>query len=236
MVHQGMILGEDGEKMSKSRGNVVNPDDIVTKYGADAMRLYEMFMGPLEAVKPWQTQQIAGVVRFLNRVFTLASKTSAEAAMNAETKQIMHRSIRKVTQDMDALGFNTAISQLMVFSNHLQTLEQVPGEAMRALTLLLSPMAPHLCEEVWQQLGHKDTLAYEPWPKWDEELCEEASITMAVQVNGKVKAEITLPQGANQDLAREAAMAAPKVIASIDGKEVKKFIYVPGKIVNIVAK
>ena len=272
LVHQGMILGEDGEKMSKSRGNVINPDDIVSQYGGDAMRcadlpirsltlaqstgpaslhisshlpapprvsrsLYEMFMGPLEAVKPWQTEQISGVVRFQARVYALAQRaaaTSEEAPMGEETLRLMHQTIQKVTNDVDALGFNTAISSMMVFSNHLQSLPAPPREPLLALTKLLSPFAPHLAEEVWQMLGGEETLAYEAWPSFDPALCVESSVTMGVQVNGKVRGQISLPKDADEATARELALAEPKVARFVDGKEVKKFIYVPGRIVNVV--
>jgi len=239
LVHQGMILGEDGEKMSKSRGNVVNPDDIVSLYGADAMRLYEMFMGPLEAVKPWQTQQISGVVRFQNRLHTLAARVAEaddDGAMGEETERLMHQTVRKVTKDIDALSFNTAIAQMMIFSNHLQALDRPPREAVRRLVLLVSPMAPHLGEEAWRMLGNADSLAYHPWPEYDEALCEESTVTMAVQVNGKVRSQLQLPKDADEAAVREAAFGDAKVLKFVDGKDVKKFIYVPGKIVNIVAK
>jgi len=251
LVHQGMILGADGEKMSKSRGNVINPDDIVDQYGADAMRLYEMFMGPLDAVKPWQTEQISGVVRFQKRVYALAARCAAEqqqaqeqgegeggddglATMDEETERKMHQTIKGVTADVDELGFNTAISKLMVFSNHLQGLEVIPAEPVRTLALLLSPLAPHLGEEVWQMLGGKDTLAYAPWPEYDEALCVENTVTMGVQVNGKVRAELTMAKDADEATVKELALALPKVAQFTEGKEIKKFIYVPGRIVNVV--
>ena len=243
LVHQGMILGEDGEKMSKSRGNVINPDVIVEQYGGDAMRMYEMFMGPLEAVKPWQTEQIAGVVRFRDRVYQLATKLAdakakgePPAEMSEETTRLMHQTIKKVTTDVETLGFNTAISAMMVFSNHLREVskEGVPEEALTKLTLCLSPFAPHLCEEVWSLLGHDDTLAYESWPTYDEALCEETTVTMGVQVNGKVRGEIQLPKDADEAMAKELALANDKVQKFTDGKEIKKFIYVPGRIVNVV--
>ena len=238
-----MILGEDGEKMSKSRGNVINPDVIVEQYGGDAMRMYEMFMGPLEAVKPWQTEQIAGVVRFRDRVYQLATKLAdakakgePPAEMSEETTRLMHQTIKKVTTDVETLGFNTAISAMMVFSNHLREVskEGVPEEALTKLTLCLSPFAPHLCEEVWSLLGHDDTLAYESWPTYDEALCEETTVTMGVQVNGKVRGEIQLPKDADEAMAKELALANDKVQKFTDGKEIKKFIYVPGRIVNVV--
>jgi len=241
LVHQGMILGEDGEKMSKSRGNVVNPDDIVDKYGGDAMRLYEMFMGPLEAVKPWQTEQISGVVRFQSKVFALTSKRVAagagadEAPMAEETARLMHQTVRKVTQDVESMSFNTAISQMMVFTNHLQSLsEPPPTEAMTKLTLCLAPFAPHLAEELWQMLGHGESISAATWPTYDEAMCEVTTVTMGVQVGGKVKSEITLEKTADADEAKAVALADEKVQKAIGGKEIKKFVYVPGRIVNFV--
>jgi len=241
LVHQGMILGEDGEKMSKSRGNVVNPDDIVDKYGADAMRMYEMFMGPLEAVKPWQTEQISGVVRFQNRVYALAGRAladneDADVPLGEETRRLMHQTIRKVTGDVDTLGFNTAISAMMVFSNHLQSLQTVPREPVANLLLLLSPFAPHLAEEGWQTLGHAESLAYEPWPQFDEALCEESTVTLGVQVNGKVRAQVQLPKDADEALAKELAFELEPILKWTKDKDLKKFIYVPGRIINIVVK
>lgn len=237
LVHQGMILGSDGEKMSKSRGNVINPDDIVSQYGADAMRLYEMFMGPLDAVKPWQTEQISGVVRFQRRIYGLVTRASAQPSdvpMAEETLRLMHQTIKKVSEDVEKLAFNTVISQLMVFSNHLQGLEQLPQEPVRNIVLMLSPFAPHLGEEAWQLLGGTASLAYESWPEYDEELCVESTITMAVQVNGKVRGEVTIEKAADEGIVEQLALAVPAVAQYTQGKEIKKFIYVPGKIVNVV--
>ena len=237
LVHQGMILGEDGEKMSKSRGNVINPDEIVELYGGDAMRLYEMFMGPLEAVKPWQTEQISGVVRFERRVYELARRASDDVEAGEDTTRLLHQTIKKVTNDVEALGFNTAISQMMILSTHLQALDgAVPAAAVRDLALLLSPMAPHLAEECWQMLGGTASLAYEAWPEYDEALCVETTVTMGVQVNGKVRAQIEIAKDADEEAARALALAEPKVQKFLEGKEVKKFVYVPGRIVNLVAK
>ena len=226
--------------MSKSRGNVINPDVIVEQYGGDAMRLYEMFMGPLEAVKPWQTEQIAGVVRFQNRVFNLATKLAAsegggdDVEMSDETTRLMHQTVQKVTNDVESLSFNTAISAMMIFTTHLTSLKEVPHEPLHKLTLMLSPFAPHLCEEIWSMLGHGESLAYEPWPEYDEALCEEATVQMGVQVNGKVRDEITLPKDADEATAREIALSSEKVQKFVDGKDIKKFVYVPGRIVNVV--
>jgi leucyl-tRNA synthetase len=237
LVHQGMILGEDGEKMSKSRGNVINPDDIVKAHGADALRLYEMFMGPLEAVKPWQSSQIQGVVRFRDRLWALCHKPLV-AEIDAETKKLLHKTIKKVTSDIEALAFNTAISAMMVLVNHLTGAEKVPREAAEALALLVSPFAPHLGEELWKELGHGadcgGTLAYVAWPTYDEALCIDDVIELPVQVNGKVRGRVSLARNASEEDAKKAALAAEGVGAFVEGKQVKKFIYVAGKIANLV--
>lgn len=239
LVHQGMILGTDGEKMSKSRGNVVNPDDVVDDQGADALRLYEMFMGPLEAVKPWQTSQVAGVSRFQTKLYNVVKTAAANNVeeMSEETTKILHKTMKKVTEDMENMSFNTAISAMMVLTNHLQSLkENVPREAAEKLALMVSPIAPHLGEECWSLLGHEDTLAYEPWVEYDEELCIDTTMKMGVQVNGKVRGEIEIPKDADQEKAMEAAMKEERVAAQVDGKDIKKIIFVPGRILNIVAK
>eukprot|EP00566_Odontella_aurita_P000129 CAMPEP_0113582288 /NCGR_PEP_ID=MMETSP0015_2-20120614/31817_1 /TAXON_ID=2838 /ORGANISM="Odontella" /LENGTH=895 /DNA_ID=CAMNT_0000486915 /DNA_START=191 /DNA_END=2878 /DNA_ORIENTATION=- /assembly_acc=CAM_ASM_000160 len=239
LVHQGMILGSDGEKMSKSRGNVVNPDDIVDRQGADALRLYEMFMGPLEAVKPWQTEQVSGVVRFQNKFYNVV-KAAAENGctdMDEETTKILHKTMKKVTEDIDSMSFNTAISAMMVLTNHLQTLkDKVPVEAAEKLALMVSPLAPHLGEECWNMLGNEDSLAYHQWVEYDEELCVDNTVKMGVQVNGKVRGEIEIPKDADQDLAMEEANKQSKVASQLEGKDIKKIIFVPGRILNIVAK
>jgi leucyl-tRNA synthetase len=239
LVHQGMILGNDGEKMSKSRGNVVNPDEIVAAQGADALRLYEMFMGPLEAVKPWQTSQVSGVVRFQNKLFNVMKKAVAKEVtdMDEETTRLLHKTMKKVTEDIESMSFNTAISTMMVFTNHLQTLkDDVPREAAEKLALMVSPFAPHLGEECWSMLGHDETLAYHPWVEYDEELCIDDTITMGVQVNGKARGEITIAADADQEVAMEAVKDVEKVQSQLEGKDIKKIIYVPGRILNIVAK
>jgi leucyl-tRNA synthetase len=265
LVHQGMILGTDGEKvsvimsgiffflshrctnfstimnrkMSKSRGNVVNPDDIVDSQGADALRLYEMFMGPLEAVKPWQTSQVAGVSRFQNKLYNVV-KTASEndvQEMSPETTKLLHKTMKKVSEDMEAMSFNTAISAMMVLTNHLQSLkDEVPREAVEKLALMVSPIAPHLGEECWNLLGHDDTLAYEPWVVFDEELCVDTTVKMGVQVNGKARGEIEIDKNADQEIAMAEAMKESRVEAQLKGKEIKKIIFVPGRILNIVAK
>jgi len=234
LVHQGMVLGENNEKMSKARGNVVNPDDIVRDYGADALRVYEMFMGPIEQVKPWQTSGLEGVRRFLDRAWTVSTGRLSEdpAAYDATTRRLVHKTIRKVTQDIEALRFNTAISAMMILVKHLGALAQVPREAARAFVLLISPFAPHLGEELWLRLGHTASLAYEPWPDFDPALVRDDVVEIGVQVNGKLRGTITLAADAPEAAAREAALAEPKVRAYVDGMTLRKFIYVKGKIVS----
>ncbi|CAM9845608.1 unnamed protein product, partial [Ectocarpus sp. 12 AP-2014] len=170
--------------MSKSRGNVINPDDIVDSDGADALRLYEMFMGPLEATKPWQTEQVAGVTRFRDRVYQLARRGAEDVELAPETLTILHKTMKKVSEDIDELAFNTAISALMVLTNHLMTFEKPPREALEALVRMVSPFAPHLGEECWDLLGNNegDGIAFAPWVEWKEELCVSDSVTLGVQV------------------------------------------------------
>jgi len=233
LVHQGMILGENGEKMSKSRGNVVNPDDVVRQYGADALRTYEMFMGPLEQVKPWQTSGIQGVRRFLDRVWTVGTSPVGDE-IDIETKRLVHKTIKKVTLDIEAMRFNTAVSALMILTRQLADKQPVPREGLEALVLLLSPFAPHLGEELWRRLGHETSLAHHAWPSWDETLCQEDVIEIGVQVNGKLRGRITIAVDASEEDAKAAALEEPNVRAYVGDKPLKKFIYVRGKIVNVI--
>jgi leucyl-tRNA synthetase len=226
-------VNASAHKMSKSRGNVINPDDIVKAHGADALRLYEMFMGPLEAVKPWQSSQIQGVVRFRDRVNAIADKPLGDAIDDA-TNRLVHKTVKKVTAHIEALAFNTAISAMMVLSNHLAGLDVVPRQAAEKLVLIVSPFAPHLGEELWRKLGHPASLAYEPWPSYDEALCVEEEVELPVQVNGKVRAVVAIARTASEDEARKAALEADAVRAFIEGKTIRKFVYVPGKIANLV--
>jgi leucyl-tRNA synthetase len=238
VVHQGMILGEDSEKMSKSRGNVINPDDIVRAHGADALRLYEMFMGPLEAVKPWQSSQIQGVRRFRDRLYATGIRPLGDA-IGESTRRLLHQTAKRVTRDVEALRFNTAISGMMELLNHLSDLpDPLPREAVRTLVLLVSPFAPHVAEELWQTGGHDvectGTLAHQAWPTWDEALCQEDTVEIAVQVNGRVRGRVVLPHTASAEAARTAALGANGVAPHVAGRTVRKFVYVPGKIVNVV--
>jgi leucyl-tRNA synthetase len=243
LVHQGTVLGEDSQKMSKSRGNVVNPDVMIAEFGADAMRLYEMFMGPLEAMKPWSVQGVEGVSRFLDRVWRLVvddegglSPGLVDEAMPTEAQRVLHQTIKKVTEDIEALRFNTAISQMMVMTNELTKLERRARALIEPLVLILSPFAPHLAEELWQRLGHRESLAYAPWPAFDPALVLTDTVTVAVQVNGKLRATVELPRGSAQDAAQQAAMADDRIKRYVDGASVRKTIYVPDKLLNLVVK
>jgi leucyl-tRNA synthetase len=231
-------------KMSKSRGNVINPDQVVGEYGADSLRLYEMFMGPLEATKPWSMRGVEGVYRFLNRVWRLfvddrAEEVRLSAAVqdvppDRDTLRKLHQTIQKVTDDLDGMRFNTAIAAMMELSNHLTGLPARPRPVLEPFVLLLAPFAPHLAEELWRALGHPQTLAYEPWPAYDLALTRADTIEVPVQVNGKVRAKLTVPADIDDDALREAALNDPKVKELIAGKPVRKVIVVPRKLVNIV--
>jgi len=242
LVNQGMILGEDGQKMSKSRGNVVNPDKVVAEYGADSMRLYEMFMGPLEAAKPWSMQGVEGVHRFLQRVWRLIINEDTgnlnAAIQNAQpdeaTTRLLHQTIKKVGDDVETFGFNTAISSMMILVNHLIKQSVLPKAVVEQLVLILSPFAPHIAEELWQKLGHDKMLAYEPWPKFDPELVKEAEIELAIQVNGKIKDKIVVPAQADDEQIKQKALASERVIAALAGKQPKKVIVIKSRLVNIV--
>jgi leucyl-tRNA synthetase len=242
LINQGMILGEDGQKMSKARGNVINPDEIVADYGADSLRLYEMFMGPLEAMKPWSMQGVEGVHRFLQKVWraVVAEDTgelnaSVQASEPDEpTLRLLHQTIKKVGDDIETFGFNTAISAMMILTNHLSKLAVRPKSVIEKLVLILSPLAPHIGEELWQKLGHEDTLAYEPWPSYDEELIKENEIELAVQVNGKIKDRIVIAADADEELIKSKALDNEKVAAAMDGKEPRKVIVIRSRLVNIV--
>ena len=226
-------------KMSKSRGNVVNPDDIVRAYGADAMRVYEMFMGPLEATKPWNAGSIAGVKRFIDRVWAVAVRACAQerdGALDEATLRLLHKTIAKVTEDIEAMRFNTAISAMMVLTNELGRLDAPPREAVATLAQLVHPFAPHLAEEVWEALGRAPSVQAAPWPEADPALCEDPEVEVPVQVNGKVRGRVLLPKDAPADVAVAAGRALPTVAAQLEGKTLRKTIWVPGKILNFIAR
>ncbi len=239
-----LVVDARAYKMSKSRGNVINPDNVVEKYGADSMRLYEMFMGPLEATKPWSMRGVEGVYRFLNRAWRIFIDDRAEHTKLAEsvkdvepdkeTLRKLHQTIKKVTEDLDGMRFNTAISAMMELSNHLNKLEAKPRSVLAPFVLILSPFAPHLAEELWQALGHEKTLAYEPWPAFDEALTKADEIEVPIQINGKLRSKVTVPADVDEETLRAAALADPRVQELIAGKQIKKVIVVPKKLVNIV--
>ena len=237
LFHQGIILGEDGEKMSKSRGNVVNPETIIESYGADALRLYLMFLGPLEAMKPWNTKGIEGIARFLRRVWSLATDESRMTAENEDDKKlrVLHQTIKKVTEDYEALGFNTAIAQMMICVKELSQGESVAKHSVETLVKLVAPLAPHISEELWQSLGHTGSIVEAGWPEYDLRQLTVNSVKIIFQVNGKYRGDAQMPADVSKDAALTAAKSNERVQSFIEGKEIKKEIYVPGKIVNIVA-
>jgi leucyl-tRNA synthetase len=232
LVNQGMILGEDGQKMSKSRGNVINPDRIVEEYGADSMRLYEMFMGPLTQGKAWSMKGVEGVYRFLARVWRLY-ETVADVPATPEIEKLINRTIKKVTEDVDALAFNTAIAAMMSFSNEIAKVEKKPKAVMEKFALLLAPFAPHMAEELWQNMGHSKPLAGETWPSFDASLIEDDTIEIPIMVNGKVKSKLVIPAAADEAFVEKEVMKDPKVAEAIAGKPIKQKKYVPKKIYTI---
>jgi leucyl-tRNA synthetase len=229
----GVKLVPQAEKMSKSRGNVVSPDLVVEEFGADALRIYEMFMGPLDQVKPWQTSGIQGMRRFLDRIQAVATRPTTDE-MSAETTKELHKTVKKVTEDIETLHYNTAISTMMIFTNHLNALQTVPREAVEKLVLCLSPFAPHLAEELYAGLGHEGGIAAAEWPSFDPALCLDDIVELPVQVNGKVRGKVLLARDATEDAAREAALADENVQKFVAGKTLKKVVFVPGRILNVI--
>ena len=232
-----MILGENGIKMGKRFPEfVVNPSDIVREYGADTLRLYEMFMGPLEVSKPWSASGVAGARKFINRVWNFFSESANITGSDTKLEKIYHQTVKKVTGDFETLGFNTAIAQMMVFVNEVYKNGSCPKEYAEGFVKMLSCITPHVCEELWELLGHDSTLAYEPWPVYDEEKCKDDVIETAVQINGKVRSVVPIPAEADKDTILSIVKSDEKIAALIDGKTIIKEIVVPGKIINIVIK
>ncbi|MGE0172759.1 MAG: leucine--tRNA ligase [Oligoflexales bacterium] len=243
LVNQGMILGENNERMSKSRGNVVNPDEVISEWGADSLRLYEMFMGPLEATKPWQTTGISGVNRFLKRAWrllisdngeindTLFAKPETEA-----TLKILHKTVKKVTEDIENMRFNTAISAMMELVNHCYKDNTFSRKSCESLILLLAPFAPHMAEELWSRFGHNKSLAWETWPTYNPEFVREDDVTMSVQINGKLRGTITIDKSCPKETALQIAKGVESVAKQLAGKEIVKEIFVPGKTISFVVK
>lgn len=245
LFHQGMILGEDSNKMSKSRGNVVNPDDVIANYGADSLRLFEMFLGPLSATKPWSTKGIEGVYRFLNRVWRLiidengnVNPAIQDVKPEGEAERLMHRTVMNVTEDIEDMDmkFNTCVSELMIYVNELFKMEVLPKEMVVMLVKLLSPFAPHLAEELWQRMGNSGTIAYEPWPEYDPAKVQMSVITIVGQVNGKVRARIDVENDTDEETLKRLVKEDEKVKTYLEGKEIVKEIVVKNKLVNIVVK
>jgi len=252
LVNQGLIMGEDGQKMSKSRGNVVNPDDVVGEYGADSLRLYEMFMGPLEQSKPWSMKGVEGVYRFLGRVWRLVMESDDEgtwtiaAALKdvpAEKKliKVLHETIKKCGEDIEKLSFNTAISQMMVCTNAFTQAEAKPAAAIVTFLRVLSPFAPHIAEEVYALIGQKfphlvkpGFVADQSWPEYDPAALIEDEIEIVFQVNGKLRDRAVVPLNASKEEIEKIALASPRVQEFMEGKPAKKIIVVPGKLVNVV--
>ncbi|MFO1444228.1 leucine--tRNA ligase [Bacillus sp. Bva_UNVM-123] len=242
LFNQGMILGEGNEKMSKSKGNVVNPDDIIHSHGADTLRLYEMFMGPLDASIAWSTNGLDGSRRFLDRIWRLFIEENGEINPKIQEtedvsslEKVYHQTVKKVTEDYEGLRFNTAISQMMVFINEAYKATVLPKHFMAGFVKLLSPITPHIAEELWEKLGFNDTITYESWPAYDEAKLVDDEVEIVIQINGKVKAKLRVPSDAKKDVLEKIAMEDDKVKEQIDGKTIRKVIAVPGKLVNIVA-
>ena len=246
LVNQGLILGEDGQKMSKSRGNVVNPDDVVSEYGADALRLYEMFMGPLEQVKPWIMKGVEGVSRFLARVWRVAleeqdgvwrvsAKIQDVPCTDKALLRVVHETIKKVGEDIEKLSFNTAISQMMICTNAFTQAEVVPLKEFTQLLTVLNPFAPHLAEELNSRLGGTTMLSETTWPTYDEAALVRNEIELVVQVNGKLRDRFMISKDADEEAAKAAAFSSAKVNEHLEGKTIRKIIFIPGKIFNIVA-
>ncbi|MEK7143562.1 MAG: class I tRNA ligase family protein, partial [Patescibacteria group bacterium] len=233
----GMILAEGGEKMSKSKGNVVNPDSIVENFGADTLRLYEMFMGPFDQSVAWSAESIIGPRRFLERVWKLKDNLQLTTDNSQHYKKIetqLHRKIKKVGEDVELMHFNTAVSEMMILANEMDKLEKVPQDYFEVFLKLLSPFAPHITEEIWNLLGHKKSIHQEPWPKYDESKLESATINLAVQVNGKVRAVIEVPAAIGEEEAKNLATKDEKIKTWIGNKEIKRIIYIKGKLISIV--
>ncbi len=250
LVNQGIILGPDNQKMSKSRGNVVNPENVIAEYGADSLRLYEMFMGPLEQMKPWSMKGVEGVYRFLGRVWRLVMEETQEGAwalspdlapldLSDRQLRLAHATIKKVTLDVESFAFNTAIAQMMIFTNELVNSRPRPVAGLRILLTLLSPFAPHLAEELWERLGERFSefdgrASSQRWPDYDENLLAMDEVEYGVQINGKVRDRMLVRKDATDEELKDSALATPKVRQAVAGQHVLRIIIVRDKLVNIV--
>ena len=244
LYNQGMILGDDGTKMSKSRGNVINPEEIIDEYGADSMRLYEMFMGPLNKSKPWSTKGLQGCYRFINKLWSviineegnLSSKIKDDIKPDNETLFIHHQTIKKLGDDIENLHFNTAVSQLMIYSNHMQKCDSLSKNLIKELVIIIAPFVPHLAEELWSILGNKDSISYQEWPSYDEGLIQLDNVTIAVQVNGKLRANIEVPKDSAEDFVVTEALSLENVKKFTSLGSIVKTIHVPNRLLNFVIK
>lgn len=234
LINQGMILGEDGNKMSKSLGNVINPDEVIHEYGADSLRLYEMFMGPLRQEKPWATNGLVGIHRFLKRVWILSQKPMTTDVAPLALQKILHKSIKKITADSEVLAFNTAIAQMMIFTNEMSHYDVLYKEIWEKFVILIAPYAPHLGEELWEKLGHNETISFVAWPTYDEALTIDDEIELVLQVNGKVREKISLARDTPKETLETLALENEKIRVFIGAKPIRKVIVVPNKLVNIV--
>jgi len=235
--HQGMILGSNGEKMSKSKGNVINPDDMVKQYGADALRIYEMFMGPIDAAKPWDTNGIDGSKKFIDRVWRLFKESGKVVDKpNKNLEKAYNYTVKKVTNDYETMNFNTAISQMMIFVNLANKEEVLPLEYAEGFLKLLNPVAPHITEELWSEMGHTETITYSTWPTFDEAKTQEDTISLPVQINGKLRANVEIEKDEDQESVKQKVHNNDKIQAQIEEKQIVKEIYVPNRIYNIVIK
>jgi leucyl-tRNA synthetase len=231
-----MILGENNEKMSKSRGNVVNPDDIVNEFGADTLRTYEMFIGAFDLSAAWSNEGVKGCRRFMDRVWKLKEMVTEEEAYSSNLETKMHQTIKKVTMDYESMKFNTAIAAMMSMVNEFYKVGSVTKGEFKTLIALLNPVAPHMTEELWQLLGEQGRVYQQKWPVYDEQKTIEDTIEIAVQINGKVKANLTIARDEKQEKVEEEALNLDVIKAATEGKTVAKVIYVPGRILNIVVK
>ena len=243
LFNQGMILGSDGSKMSKSRGNVVNPDETVDMYGSDALRIYEMFMGPLDKGKPWSTSGLQGCSRFIKKLWSILvdnegdiSRHIDDSAADKKTNQMLHQMIKKVSDNLDKLHFNTCVSEFMIFTNHIQKLDKINRESIRSFIIILNPFIPHFAQELWKLIGETTELSYEDWPKYDHTLIINDEITIAIQINGKRRSEISISKDESESSVLDKAKSDDKISAFIGKMEVVKSIYVKEKIVNLVVK
>lgn len=241
LFHQGLILGEDGRKMSKSLGNVVNPNDIIEEYGADTLRIFIMFLGPLEASKPWSKTGIEGINRFLNRVWRLIATEDSklldsvkDIELNADQEYVLSYTIKKIADDIENLSFNTAVSQMMIFVNEFIKYEIKPKSAMEKFIICLSPFAPHISEELWHILGHDDSVVLQKYPEYDDAKLIKSFIEFVVQVSSKIRGKIELPLDASEEQAKEIAQKDENVLKYLEGKEIKKIIFVKNKLINFI--